>query len=66
MGDCLKDYNGDTSNSTLKNANGPIGLYIAMEGVNWKLIGVRYICKFGECRKSFVVKWLFCKHVDKD
>jgi hypothetical protein len=50
-----------------RNANGPIGLCnIAMEGVDWKLLVGRYICKFGECRKFFVAKRLFCKHVDKD
>ncbi len=63
----LEDSNGNISNFVLENVNGPIGHHnIANEGVDWEVLGGRYTCKFGECKKSFATKWLLCSHVDKD
>lgn len=63
----LNDFDGNTSYYAQENVNGPIGpRNIAKEGAYWELLGGKYICKFGECKKSFVTKWLFHRHVDKD
>ncbi len=50
-----------------ENVNGPIGPHnITKEGINWEVLGGRYICKFGECKKSFATKWFFRRHVEKN
>ncbi len=63
----LEGSDGNISNFVLENVNGPIGPHnIANEGVDWEVLGRRYTCKFGECKKSFATKWLLCRHANKD
>jgi hypothetical protein len=48
----LKDFDGNTSDYAQENINGPIGPHnIVKEGANWEVLGGRYICNFGECKK---------------
>jgi DNA modification methylase len=71
MGNSLKGYEDDFNGSTIdflkEDASGPISpCNIAKEGIDWEVLGGRLFYRFGECKKSFAIKWFLCKHVDKD
>ncbi len=36
----------------------------AMEDANWVHKGSRWKCKINGCTHTYVVKWLFCQHLD--
>ncbi len=66
MGDSLEDSNGDTWIFPKKMWMVPSAPITLQKGINWEVLGGRYICKFGVCKISFATKWFFCRHVEKN
>jgi hypothetical protein len=62
---CWIDYNFvRVEVASHENDHGEVPPNHAVEDVNWVHKGSSWVCKINGCINSYVVKWLFCCHLD--